>query len=120
MNIGEKIKAIRTGKNLSQKEIALSVGLDRGQYSRIENGKVEPTLSSLEKIAKALNIKVNELFSDDNNYDIDTFDKSLVEKVKLIDQLEENQKKSIYTFIDLAIANKKLRDTLSTALNFSH
>ena len=58
MNIAQKIKDIRISKNLSQKEIALSVGIDRGQYSRIENGKVEPTLSSLEKISKALGVQI--------------------------------------------------------------
>ncbi len=38
----------------------------------------------------------------------------------MIDQLEDSQKKSIFDIIDMAIANKKLWDTLSTALIFSH
>ena len=52
MNIADKIKTARTNKGLSQKEIAITIGIDQAQYSRIESGKVEPTLSSLEKMQK--------------------------------------------------------------------
>jgi transcriptional regulator with XRE-family HTH domain len=119
MNIGEKIKKIRLTKNLSQKEVAVSVSLDRGQYSRIENGKVEPTLSSLEKIAKAFSVKVTDFFSDENDYDINSYDKDLVEKVKLLDQLDDKQKKIIFDVIDTVVTNHKLKIALSNALNIA-
>ena len=44
LELADKIRAYRTSKNLSQKEVALSIGIDQAQYSRIESGKVEPTL----------------------------------------------------------------------------
>jgi transcriptional regulator with XRE-family HTH domain len=117
MNIGDKIKLIRTNKNLSQKELALSIGIDQAQYSRMESGKVEPTLSSLEKIAEALGIKIAELFGEEQPTDINSYDKSEVEKLRLLNQLEEIEKKSIFTIIDMAITKKRLKDTLSNALN---
>jgi hypothetical protein len=40
-----------------------------------------------------------------------------MEKVKLIEQLDEPQKKSLFTFIDTAIGNKRLKDTLNNALS---
>jgi len=49
--------------------------------------------------------------------DIDSFDKTLVEKIQLIEQLEENQKKSIFSIIDMAVYNIKLKQTLSSALS---
>ena len=58
MNISEKIKHFGGVKNLFQKELATSIGMDRAQYSRIESSKVQPTVSSLEKIANALGISV--------------------------------------------------------------
>ncbi|MCH4831140.1 helix-turn-helix transcriptional regulator [Flavobacterium columnare] len=41
--LGDRIKKIREEKGLSQKEVASKVDIDRGQYSRIETNKVEPT-----------------------------------------------------------------------------
>ena len=48
---------------------------------------------------------------------IDSFDKSLVEKIKLIDDLEEQQKNHIYAIIDMAVSNKRLKNTLTKALS---
>lgn len=116
MNIADKIKKIRVAKGLAQKEVALTIGIDRAQYSRIESGKVEPTISSLLKIAKALGVRIEDFFTEGNSFDVSSYDKSLVDRLRLIEQLDEEQKRSIFTIIDIALANKKLRDTLSTAL----
>lgn len=117
MNIADKIKAIRTDKGLSQKEIALSVGIDQAQYSRIESGKVEPTLSSLEKIAEAMGVKLADFFSEEKPIDVNSYDKSVVERLRLLDELEETEKSSIFNIIDMAVSKKRLKDSLSNALN---
>lgn len=117
MNIADRIKLFRTNKGLSQKEIALSVGIDQAQYSRIESGKVEPTISSLEKIAEALDIKVVELFNEEKPIDINSYDKSIVDKLRLLDELDDIEKNSIFNIIDIAISKKRLKDMLSNALN---
>jgi transcriptional regulator with XRE-family HTH domain len=119
MNIGERIKLFRSNKNLSQKEVAVSIGIDQAQYSRIESGKVEPTLSSLEKIANALGITVAELFSQERPADVNSYDKTLVDRLRLLDELEDSERKSIFNIIDMAITKKRLTDTLSNALNFA-
>lgn len=115
--IGDRIRKIRENKGLSQKEVALNVDIDRGQYSRIETNKVEPTLSTLEKIAIAFNVGIEDLVKKDEPTTIDSFDKSLVEKIKLIDDLEEQQKNHIYAIIDMAVSNKRLKNTLTKALS---
>ena len=115
--VGDKIKQMREKRGLSQKEVAINVDIDRGQYSRIETNKVEPTLSTLEKIAKAFNVDVEEFFTKKPPITVDCFDKTLVEKVKIIDELEAEQKGHIYAIIDMAIANNRLKQTLTTALN---
>lgn len=119
MTIGDKIKIFRTNKGLSQKEVAVSIGIDQAQYSRIESGKVEPTLSSLEKIADALGVKVGEFFNEGLPVDVNSYDKNVVERLRLLDELEDIEKKSIFNIIDMAISKKRLKDTLSNALSLT-
>ncbi|MCH4831179.1 helix-turn-helix transcriptional regulator [Flavobacterium columnare] len=42
------------------------VDIDRGQYSRIETNKVEPTLTTLEKIAIAFGVEIEDLIKKDD------------------------------------------------------
>ena len=116
MNISEKIKKVRKAKKLSQQEVADRMQMNRVQYTRIETGKTEPTIPTLERIAKALEVELTDFFKNDDSFDINTKDKTLIEKIRLIENLDENQKKSIYTFIDTAIANKRFKDNLSDLL----
>jgi len=57
-----------------------------------------------------------EFFKEDNA-EVHSYDKNILEKVKLIEQLDEPQQKSLFNFIDTAISNKRLRDTLNNALS---
>jgi len=59
--LGENLKRIRTKKKLSQGAIARILGVDKGYISNIENGKKNPTLATIEKLANALNISADEL-----------------------------------------------------------
>ena len=118
MNVGEHIKKVREAKGLSQKEVAINLSMNPSQYSKIENGKVDPQFSSIEKIANALNVSIADIFNSESVFDdINSLNKSTVEKVKLIEQLDDKQKESIFTIIDMAISNKKLKNTLTNALS---
>lgn len=59
--LGQNLKKIRIKKGISQGDISRKLNMDRGYISGIENGKKNPTLSTLEKIASALNVSVEEL-----------------------------------------------------------
>jgi len=59
--LGLNLKKIRTKKGISQGDIARDLGVSRGFVSTIENGKTNPTLSTIVKLAKALRISVTEL-----------------------------------------------------------
>jgi len=59
--LGGNIKRIREKKGMTQGDICRAVGMDRSYMSAIENGKKNVTLGVLEKLAKALDVSVDEL-----------------------------------------------------------
>jgi transcriptional regulator with XRE-family HTH domain len=56
MNIGHAIRICRSAKRLSLDELAENAGISQSYLSMMESGKRKPTLSSIEKVAKALGV----------------------------------------------------------------
>jgi transcriptional regulator with XRE-family HTH domain len=59
--LGKRIKEIRLLKKISQTEIAYRCNFDKSNLNTIESGKRNPTIISLLKIAKALEVEIIEL-----------------------------------------------------------
>jgi transcriptional regulator with XRE-family HTH domain len=59
--LGKNLKKLRLKRKLSQGELSKSLNVDRAYISNIENGRMNPTLSTLEKIAQALKVSIKEL-----------------------------------------------------------
>jgi len=59
--LGKNLKRIRTAKGISQGEISRTLEVDKSFVSNIENGKTNPTLATIAKIAKAIGVSVGEL-----------------------------------------------------------
>ena len=66
MIIGEKLKWIRESKDLSQGDIEKRTGLLRCYISRVENGHTVPAIETLEKMARAMEIPMYQIFWDGN------------------------------------------------------
>src|SRR6266852_2176368 len=64
MIIGDRLRALREEKNLSQGDIEKRTGLVRPYISRIENNHTVPAIETLEKMARALEIPMYQLFYD--------------------------------------------------------
>lgn len=62
--VGRRIKLIREGKNIPQIILAAKCNLEKGNLSRLESGRVNATLSTLERVANALEVHISELFQD--------------------------------------------------------
>jgi transcriptional regulator with XRE-family HTH domain len=60
-NIGKKIKNERLKKSLKQYELAEKAGISNTYLSDIEVGRSAPSLKTLDKIAKVLDIDIKEL-----------------------------------------------------------
>ncbi len=61
IKLGQNLKRIRTEKDISQGDIARELGVSRGFVSNIENGKTNPTLATIAKLAKALSVSPDNL-----------------------------------------------------------
>ena len=63
IRVGKRIQEIRDIKNISQQDLAAKCNFEKSNMSRLEAGKVNPTLSTLEKISNALEVNITELFN---------------------------------------------------------
>jgi transcriptional regulator with XRE-family HTH domain len=64
MIIGDRLKTLREGKDLSQADIEKRTGLLRCYISRVENGHTVPSVETLEKFARALELPLYHLMFD--------------------------------------------------------
>jgi XRE family transcriptional regulator, master regulator for biofilm formation len=64
MLIGDRIRAIRERKQLSQVELAVRAGLVRSYISGVENGYIVPSVETMEKIVQVLEVPLHRLFYD--------------------------------------------------------
>ena len=62
MLLAHRLRAIREAKNLSQGDIEERLGLKRSYISRVENGHTVPSLETLEKLARSLEVLLYQLF----------------------------------------------------------
>lgn len=60
------LRALRAEKQLSQGDVEKRTGLLRCHFSRVENGHTVPTVETLEKLARALEVPIYQLFYDGN------------------------------------------------------
>lgn len=63
INVGKNIQRLRELKGISQQDLAAKCNFEKSNMSRLEAGRVNPTLSTLEKVANGLEIKLIELFN---------------------------------------------------------
>jgi transcriptional regulator with XRE-family HTH domain len=64
MVLSERLRSLRQEKNLSQGDIEKRTGLLRFYLSRVENGHTTPSIQTLEKLARALEVPLYEIFYD--------------------------------------------------------
>lgn len=60
---GKRVKALREAKDWSQEELADRAGMHRTYVSAVERAVRNPTLTVIERIAKALKVPISELLN---------------------------------------------------------
>ncbi|MCB0747083.1 MAG: helix-turn-helix transcriptional regulator [Ignavibacteriae bacterium] len=61
--VGEKIRKRRKELNLSQAVLSYDANIPRNQVGRIERGEISTTITTLQKLCKALDMEIRELFN---------------------------------------------------------
>ena len=112
MDIGVNIKRLREDRKIKQSEIADLIGMHRSNYSKIENGQREISLAAVDKIAEFFNISIDELIHMGNDIpkEISLEDKTTVEQVKLIQELDQEEKNIVFKMIETFLTKKKFKD----------
>lgn len=67
MELHEKLRLFREGKNWTQEEMAEKLGLSPSGYAKIEQGKSQPNVQRLKSIADVLGIDLFDLMPDNDN-----------------------------------------------------
>ena len=62
MNIGDRLRTLREEKKFTQDEVEKRTGVLRTYLSRVENGHAVPSVQTLEKFARALEVPMYQLF----------------------------------------------------------
>ena len=112
MHIGENIRQHRKQKGFSQKELAGLISLDATQLNRIETGKSEPSLKTLKMLVDTLEISLDELVygNEDVKQEINVENKSILERLKLINELNEDDRGVLLKMIDIVLTKQKFTD----------
>jgi transcriptional regulator with XRE-family HTH domain len=97
LQVATAVRDLRHVRNLSQRQLAARMGVPRTYISKIENGKAMPTLSSLDRLARALKVDIATLLRDANTRHSDetavlTADPFLAEIAAYTSQLNELQR----------------------------
>ena len=65
-------------------------------------------------------VELSDLFKADEVFkDVDSYDKSLMEKLSLVDKLEDKEKQALFSIMDTLLAKKKLKDTFTNAIGLA-
>ena len=84
--LGSRIKDIRKLKKLTQEQLAELIGIETGSLSSIESGRHFPSLITLEKISKTLDVKLSAFFDFETVITIDEIKEKIIDNIGKIDK----------------------------------
>lgn len=115
MNIGERIKELRSKKKLTQSELAEQVGLSYIQIGRYEKHKSRPSSDVLQKLADTLDTTTDYLMNG-NSEEIASgkiTDRDLIDLFKAVEELDSSDQELVKTFLDALITKRKVQTLAS-------
>ena len=110
MTIGDKIKELRKENNWSQDDLAEKINSEKSHISKYETGKLIPSPAIILKLAEVFNVSSDYLLTDKQ---VKTpfkhkYDESFLAKLEEIEEISQEDKNALLTFLDAIIAKNKL------------
>lgn len=86
--------------------------MHRSNYSKVESGERDLSIEAISKVARFFGMTIDQLVNDEGKVpqEVTTEDKSLMEQVKLIAELEPEEKNMVFKMIDTFLTKKKFKD----------
>jgi len=116
MTLPDKIRTLRKKAGWSQVELAEKLSVHAGHVNRLEKGHYQPSIELLKKLAQLLGVTTDYLLNDElENPDAifniaNTEDKTMIERAKLLDSLDPDERQAIFKIIDGLLTKKKMID----------
>lgn len=116
MKIGDNLKKLRESKGLTQQEMADLMHTHRTGYSKMENNQQDIPVDKLIFVAKHFGIAVDDIifFVEKNNIpnEISVKDNTVLEQLKLINELEAEEKNILLKLIETFVSKKRFKEYL--------
>lgn len=95
-----------------QKQVASEIGLGISHYNKIENGQREASVKILEKLASFYGTTIDQIVHMEAELpaEVTIEDKTTMEQMKLVAQLDEKDKSIIFGMIETMLTKKKFKD----------
>jgi len=119
-NIGKRLREIRSDKRLSQKELALNMGIIPNQYSKVETGKVVPSIKTLIKAASVLEVSLDEIVFGSSSAQVKQnviADEAMAKRIDSINKLSGDDKAIAIQLLDLIIIKQRFKDLVADLPN---
>lgn len=110
MNFAQRLKEIREGKKMTQKEIAKLLNLKPTAISNYEAGKNEPSIEKLQILAKSFGVSLDYLLGTDDNIfsdDNKSIDKDVYELSCLYNMMDKGSREELKKFAEWLIYKQK-------------
>lgn len=116
MKLGNNLKELRESKGYTQQQMADLIHTHRTGYSKMENNQQDVPVDSLVLIAKNFGITIDDIvFYNERNgvpKEVSIEDKAILEKLQLINELEEEEKSILLKLIETFVSKKRFKDFL--------
>lgn len=110
MNISKSLIELRKKNNLSQSDLASKTGISQVMVGKYERGDASPSIEVAKKIADVFEVSLDSLVGDGQNI---TFDKKIMERIKDIQNLDDDTQHILFNLIDTYIQNFKAKKAFS-------
>ncbi len=119
MSFQEKLLKLRKEHGWGQSELAEKVDIHIGHLSRLENGHSLPSVEVLQKLAKVFGVTMDYLMREDAEVvqHVSIQDKTLAERIQLIDSLDDIDRQTIINVIDSMLTKKRILELLTRQIS---